>query len=113
MVRMGRLFGVAACAALGLVLIAGSIAAEEKKVVVGTVEVDRDDEGGVTGVAIGTDDGKVKLVLDAKARKLAGDLAGKRAEVSGTMGSDGLLKVSSYKEVKEDPPADEGVGMEL
>jgi len=68
----------------------------KKTTVTGKVAVDKDDKGEVTGVKVGTQ----KLVLDDKAKELAGKLADKQAEATGTL-SDAGLKVESYKAVEE------------
>jgi hypothetical protein len=84
-----------------LALVAGSaFSAEEeakKTTATGTVSVQKDENGAVTGVQVGAQ----KLALDDKAKELAGALADKKVEVTGTLDKDGALKVESYKEVEE------------
>ena len=104
MARRGWLLKLALGAVVPLALMAmvssKALAAEgdepKKTTVTGKVAVDKDDKGEVTGVKVGTQ----KLVLDDKAKELAGKLADKQAEATGTL-SDAGLKVESYKAVEE------------
>lgn len=107
MARRGWLLRLALGLAVPLALVAlvaGRTLAEEaaqeeakKATVTGVVAVEKNDEDAVTGVKVG----EQVLVLDEKAKELAGKLAGKKAEVTGTLDEDGNLKVAGYKEVVE------------
>ena len=77
--------------------LAGEAEEPKKTTVTGKVTVEKNDKAEVTGVKVGTQ----KLVLDDKAKELAGKLADKQAEATGTLDKDGALKVESYKEVEE------------
>jgi hypothetical protein len=89
-----------------LAMVAGKAFAEEggepakKATVTGKVAVEKNDNGAVTAVKVGDQ----KLVLDDKAKELAGKLADKQAEVTGTVDKDGALKLESYKAVEEQKP---------
>ena len=67
--------------AVGLLANAVLAAEEEAKVkVTGTVTVTKNDEGGVTAVAVKAGDTVTKLVLDDNGKKVA-EMAGKKVEV--------------------------------
>jgi hypothetical protein len=75
----------------------------KKTTVTGKVAVEKNDAGEVTGVKVGAQ----KLVLDDKSKELAGKLADKQAEVTGTVDKDGALKLESYKAAEEKKEAAE------
>jgi len=99
---------------LGLVLTnawAGEKKAKEVTLT-GTVSVVKDDDDNITAVSLTADGEAYTVVLDSKGKKLGEDMDGKNVEVKGTVEEeDGnkMLKVSEYKEVKEEA-AEEDAG---
>ncbi len=102
-----RLVGLVASLVVVAVIGSGAMAAEKKagkapaaKTVTGTVSVQKDDKGELTGVSVKVDERKtVKLTVDDKAKEVAA-LDGKKVEVTGKMAK-GMLTVESFKEVTE------------
>ena len=93
---------LALAALLCVVVLVSNVVAEEaaEVTITGVVSVVKNDEGAVTAVTVKAGDVTYNVVLDAKGKALAA-LAGKKAEVKGTV-AEKALTVKSFKEVKEE-----------
>jgi hypothetical protein len=96
---------VALCA-LAIVFAYTPAARAADQTVKGTVDAVTDDEGNITSATVTTDDGtKYVVVMDAKGKKLAKDMNGMKAEVTGEVkekDGENTIKVSSSKVMKDE-----------
>ena len=105
---MKRLLTLAAVLVVGALLVTlceTGTAAPEKVTLTGEVNVTRDDDDNIVAATLTVGETDYKITLDEKGKKLAGEMDGKKVEVTGTVtekDDEKCLTVESYKEVPEE-----------
>ena len=91
---------LALAAVLCVLVFVSNVMAADETTVTGVVSVTKGDDGAVTAVTVKAGDVTYTVTLDAKGKELAA-LAGKKAEVKGTV-AEKAITVTSFKEIKEE-----------
>ncbi len=105
---MKRLLTLAAFVVVGALLVTlceTGLAQPKKVTLVGEVSVTRDDDDNITEATLTVGETDYNITLDAKGKKLAAEMDGKKVEVTGTVtekDDEKWLTVESYKEVVEE-----------